>query len=215
MEGIWGWGHHPLVGPSQEPALGLDPPWSLACVTWSCKEGLARDFALRMVSLGGQEKEGDDDTHRGSCLLAVTASDGAGLHSARGAATLFPQKGLGQTAWAAGVGRFQQGSGSGPLSGAQVGLPWALRNFLCSTQGCPTAPLPTSPSRLPQQQLWHPYTGLLQPGHGPLAGPVLGFQAIVWGKGRDSKEGMEWPLSQKFHRTPLRAPLFGTNADGW
>lgn len=160
-----------------------------------------------MISLGRQEREDGEDSHRGGCLLAGTASDGAGLPSARGATTFFPRKGRGQTAWAAGAGRFRQGSGSGPLSGA-------LRNFLCSTQGCPNVPLPHPLPRLPWQQLWHPHSGLLQPGHGPLAGPVLGFQAIVWGKGRDSKEGMEWPLSQKFHRGPLRALLFGTNADG-
>lgn len=74
---------------------------------------LAWGSVLRMGSLGGQERGTGDHACRDSCLLALSTSGGADLHSAKEELQTPPPARPGGPAWAAGVGKFQPRSGSG------------------------------------------------------------------------------------------------------
>lgn len=70
-----------LVSPDPPMALGLcDSELERGLEVRSQGPGLAWASALRMVSLGGWEREDSDDSRGSSRLLAVTISGGAGLH---------------------------------------------------------------------------------------------------------------------------------------
>lgn len=124
------------------------------------------------------------------------------------------QKALGWAAWATGVGRFQQDSGCAPCLMLRLGLPWALRNSPCSTQGCRPHPHP----RLPGATALASTLGLATAWPGATtdsswpwaAGPLHG------GKEGTEKKGISGVAS--FPEVPQGtsgALPFGTSAEDW
>ena len=74
------------MGTARDPARRLSSVWPTVApglCDSKLERGLAWGSVLRMVSLGGQDRETGDHTCRDSCLLALTTSGGADLHSAR------------------------------------------------------------------------------------------------------------------------------------